>query len=145
MAQTTKNKSKNSSLVVLGIIIGAGVALNLLLASEPTVESQDLFCTNENEKIFCTDKEQKPFSGTLISKYDNGYVRKKAHYKKGWLDGESKYYFSDGRLQEENHYRAGALEGKSLTYYSYGQVREEHNFKKGNIKHDNMTISIKQH
>ena len=88
-------------------------------------------------------------SEVIISKYDNGIVKKKsnklkglregstlAYYKSSSLksetifkhdsrDGLAKGYYDDGSLKYEKLYKNGALMGQSKTYYENGALKSD--------------------
>lgn len=57
---------------------------------------------------------EKPFSGTLISNFENTQVHFKLRYKNGALDGLQETYYSSGQIESRENYQTGI---SKLFYY----------------------------
>ena len=60
-------------------------------------------------------------------------VKGEYHYKKGALNGVSKWYYEDGTLRVERQYRESVLDGVTKFYYPSGAISGEYNYKNGKV------------
>ena len=74
---------------------------------------------------------EKPFSGTLISNFENTQVHFKLRYKNGVLDGLQETYYSSGQIESRENYQTGIYDGIQETYYYNGQIKSKNNYLNG--------------
>ena len=86
-----------------------------------------------NEKFYVIG-ENKPYTGTFISKHENGNLWEEEKYKDGLHHGEFKTYFTNGQLILLNVYKDGNLDGPHKAYYENGNLRIEGTYKNGNLE-----------
>ena len=85
----------------------------------------------KNDLIY-EKKSIRPFTGKVISKYDNGSLFSEYNYINGRLNGFFKEYYENGQLLSEGNYKDDELEGILKYYYENGQLEREENYKNGN-------------
>ena len=76
----------------------------------------------EREGIYYEVNSQTPFSGRVVSYYENGRLEEKANYKDGKEDGLWEYYFENGQLQGKGNYKDGKEDGLCEYYFENGQL-----------------------
>ncbi|MEG9320917.1 toxin-antitoxin system YwqK family antitoxin [Fusobacterium varium] len=82
----------------------------------------------KNDLIY-EKKSIRPFTGKVISKYDNGSLFSEYNYINGRLNGFFKEYYENGQLLSEGNYKDDELEGILRYYYENGQLLSEGNYK----------------
>lgn len=104
------------------------LSLFLTACKEKTIDESLV----ENRKgIVYEINQQEPFTGTVISKYDNGQLMLKENYKDGKKNGFKREYEKNGQLSSERNYKGGKLHGTQKYYTSYGQLDVEENYQDG--------------
>ncbi|GLI54514.1 hypothetical protein PM10SUCC1_00290 [Propionigenium maris DSM 9537] len=92
----------------------------------------ELFLISENrDGIAYITGEKEPYTGTLVSYYENGKVEAIENYKEGRLEGKCVCYYENGQIKEARNYKTGKPCGKYVAYYENGQIRWKENYKAG--------------
>ena len=68
-------------------------------------------------------KKSKPFTGKVVSRYENGQKMTERKYKDGKRDGKWVTWFVNGQKQGEENWKAGEPDGKWVKWYPNGQKR----------------------
>jgi len=48
-----------------------------------------------------------PFTGVLVSEFENGQLQRKGTYKNGERDGPFEWYYKNGQLEKKTTYKDG--------------------------------------
>lgn len=75
--------------------------------------------------------DDKPFSGSCGSFYEDGVLKSKLFFNKGYLDGNCFFYYKNGNLKAEKFFDKGKLSGSIVYYFDHGQVEEVGQMKNG--------------
>ena len=78
-------------------------------------------CFEPNETV--------PFTGKLITKFENGQKEQEISFKDGKQNGLTTSFFENGRKQEEGNYIDGKLNGLVTIWFENGKKQEETNYK----------------
>ena len=73
-----------------------------------------------NGITYCLN-EDKPFTGTMISWYENGQKRTEVHFKSGKYHGKAISWFENGQEKSEVNFKDGKLDGKVIRWHENGQ------------------------
>ena len=74
----------------------------LILGCGKVVEESEL---NLRDGKFYPINSDKPYSGKIVSYYENGQIESSKNYKGGLLDGLSEWYLKNGRLKFSLNYK----------------------------------------
>ena len=77
--------------------------------------------------------EQTPFSGTVITKYDDGKLLANAKYEYGVRNGPFTIYFKNGNVHIESSHLNSELHGDYIKYYENGAVQSTGELINGNL------------
>tara|TARA_B110000483_G_C17959785_1_gene451550 strand:- start:161 stop:652 length:492 start_codon:yes stop_codon:yes gene_type:complete len=120
-------KTKFSLLLLIGV--------NLLLNSgcekvveKPVVEESEL--NFRNDKYYPVNSNT-PYTGRIVSYYENGQLKRSGNCKDGQDDGLYESYYENGLLRYSENYKDGEKDGLCKFYYKNGQLRSSENFKYG--------------
>ncbi len=72
-----------------------------------------------------------PFSGYILSKYENGTPEEKSGYLNGKKEGISFEWFPNSSLRSERFYTNGEKNGIHYGWYENGSIRFQYSFKNG--------------
>jgi len=72
-----------------------------------------------------------PFSGYILSKYENGSPEEKSGYLNGKKEGISLEWFPNGSIRSERFYTNGEKNGIHYGWYENGSIRFQYSFKNG--------------
>ena len=105
--------------------------LILIRCSDEPVKFEDLRL-NINDLKYYSRITNEPYSGKVVSIYDNGNLRENGFLKEGKLEGEYEYYYSNGNIFEFIIYKSGKPQ-KSTRYHINGEIRSEGFFQDGEL------------
>lgn len=89
----------------------AAVFLTIFLFGCGGPKEVDISKKQEKNGIVYVENEKKPFTGKIISKYENGQMKMDSQYKDGKLEGIVREYYKDGQIQNEWNYKDNHLDG----------------------------------
>ncbi|WP_222845760.1 toxin-antitoxin system YwqK family antitoxin [Flavilitoribacter nigricans] len=72
-----------------------------------------------------------PFTGTSVSRYENGQIATSIAYANGKKQGPYRKWFEDGQLSFECFYRDGKKQGAAKSWWSNGKLRSASNYDRG--------------
>jgi antitoxin component YwqK of YwqJK toxin-antitoxin module len=81
----------------------------------------------------------KPYSGKLVTHYENGTIKMESSFKKGMKHGEFRVYFNNGQLNEIRYYRKNVMSGHWITWNEKGIRVGEAGYKNG-LKHGKWLV-----
>ena len=84
---------------------------------DKVVEESEL--NYRNDKYYPVNSET-PYTGRIVSYYENGQVESSINYKKGVKDGISEHFYENGQLQFKKIYRSGKFKGTLVRYNETG-------------------------
>ena len=90
----------------------AAVFLTIFLFGCGGPKEVDISKKQEKNGIVYVENEKKPFTGKIISKYENGQMKMDSQYKEGKLEGIVREYYKDGQIQNEWNYKDNHLDGE---------------------------------
>lgn len=114
------------SLVLLSLVI--------LLFGCGGMKEVDISKKEEKNGIVYVENQKKPFTGKIISKYENGQIKMESQYKDGKLEGTVKEYYEDGQVHNEWNYKDNHLDGEQRKYYENGQLSTEKYYKDNKVE-----------
>jgi len=86
--------------------------------------------TSERMGLIYDNSSSEPYTGKVVSKYNNGETEKIESYKNGELVGKIDYYES-GQIALKRNFKDGKLSGKFIAYYESGKIKLKGNYKDG--------------
>ncbi len=81
--------------------------------------------------LFYAPDSDEPYSGEVVSHYENGQKVRKGTCKDGEVDGKWTYWYENGQKKDEGTYKDGELDGLSTGWYENGQKESEGTYKNG--------------
>ncbi len=72
--------------------------------------------------------QKNPFSGLLVSKYDDASLQMNLQYKEGRKDGFEKQWHPNGKLLQSRSYAKGVKIGNHLGYWEDGAKKFDYHF-----------------
>ncbi len=115
------------------LIVGVGLLLltSLAACTQKVPERQ----TVERNGILYKMGADKPFSGIVTGRGREDYRRAaynfKKEYKKGILDGETVFLFSNGKIESKVPYKNGVVSGFMMRYWPNGRPKARIHFMNG--------------
>ena len=88
---------------------------------------------SKTDTIAFLKKDMTPFTGVVISRYDNGSLYSKRTFKNGQLNGITRIWFFKGQLQKEINYKNNQADGLYQVWYKNGQLFNEAIYKDGEL------------
>jgi antitoxin component YwqK of YwqJK toxin-antitoxin module len=73
----------------------------------------------------------KPFTGIIVSFYDNGQREMRGNYKDGKLDGLHEQFSINGQVTVRGNYRHGLRDGLYEEFDEYGELMLRENWEDG--------------
>ena len=101
------------------------IAIFLILASlfvSCGEKEVDLSKKQVRDGIVYVVNENQPFTGKLISKFDNGQIEVSEQYRNGQADGPQISYYSNGQIKEKVTFQMGKPVGDYARYYENGNI-----------------------
>ena len=80
-----------------------------------------------------TKKPFKPYTGNMISYFENGKTSYKGNIEEGKKHGYGISYYENGQIERVGTLKDGKLNGKWIWYYDSGQIRQEKIYKDGKV------------
>tara|TARA_A100001388_G_C28541743_1_gene390576 strand:- start:90 stop:452 length:363 start_codon:yes stop_codon:yes gene_type:complete len=109
-------------------IIVLSLSILLILGCGKVVEKSEL---NFRNGIYYPINSDKPYSGKIVSYYENGQLEYSKNYKNGQSEGLHKSWYENGQLKTSGNYKNGQREGLHKSWYENGQLKYSRNFKNG--------------
>lgn len=75
-----------------------------------------------------------PFTGKVISRYENEKLKSENSYQNGEIKGPCKVYYENGQLAGEGYFENKQLSGLYKEYYRDGKLEREGNYKDGKLE-----------
>ena len=108
------------------IILSLSVLLNLGYGN--VVQKSEL---NFRNGTYYPINSDKPYSGKIVSYYENGQLKSSTGLKNGELDGLCENYYENGQLESSSTYKDGKLDGLMELFKINGKLNLLINFKEG--------------
>jgi len=116
------------SIFVLLLLLCGGCSKS----SEQTVDISKVIERDRITYLIRPDgSSDEPFTGVVVSKYENGQLKQKVTYKNGKKDGPYKFYYENGMLEVDGVFKD---EGRGWVFESYnenGQLEQKGTFRDG--------------
>ena len=77
--------------------------------------------------------KETPFTGKVLSKYENGRIKLEATFKDGQPEGKATAWHENGQKAREGTFKDGKEDGKGTKWYENGQMKSEITYKDGKI------------
>ena len=90
-----------------------------------SIDGRELIIKNN---ILYTKKPFKPYTGNMISYFENGKTSYKGNIEEGKKHGYGISYYENGQIEFEVNYKDGIKHGKRTLYYESGEIWEEGNY-----------------
>ncbi|MCB1176262.1 MAG: hypothetical protein KDK36_01670 [Leptospiraceae bacterium] len=101
-----------------------------------TIQKRDPNISYSNEVLLYREK---PFTGRLVSFYEDGKLYDEINYKNGLKHGIYKEYYHDGKLSVLRNFNKGKREGIHKGWHSKGQIRFFSNYKNDKFTGENFS------
>ena len=85
----------------------------------------------ERDGVFYTKDTNKPYSGQVLSLYDDGKKKEEGTLKDGKIDGLWTEWYKNGQKSYEGNYKDGKEDGLFTLWYKNGQKESESSSKDG--------------
>ncbi len=106
--------------------------IDILFAKrEPTMTEKTATVLQERNGVFFEPNETVPFTGKLISTFENGQKESEKNFKDGQPDGLMTLWFKSGQKKAEGFFKDGKPNGLRTLWFENGQKQAEINSKDG--------------
>ena len=117
--RTTSLLSVLLSLVLASLLTGCG---------DTTISRSEVQFRNG---VAYRPNRESPFTGRVVSYWDNGQKRWEWNYKNGLREGKATCWFLNGQRCIEENYKGGELDGKETLWFENGLVQQEKSYSRG--------------
>ena len=113
---------KHTLLITTALII---TALMLVVGFSSGQEPIDGSTLIYKDGLFYAPDSDEPYSGEVVSHYENGQKVRKGTCKDGEVDGKWTYWYENGQKSEERTYKDGVQYGLYTAWHENGQKSVE--------------------
>ncbi|SVE38063.1 uncharacterized protein METZ01_LOCUS490917, partial [marine metagenome] len=103
------------------------LCLLILVSCSPTPEIPPIELVVKQGIVYEVNSTT-PFTGSDVSYYENGQLKRKGNFIDGKEDGLHESYYENGQLDFRGNYKNGEEEGLFEQYYDNGQLEMRGNF-----------------
>ncbi|HKJ91484.1 MAG TPA: hypothetical protein VJ960_10155, partial [Oceanipulchritudo sp.] len=108
-------------LILLLAVLGVGVFLLSLPSDEPLPEVERAALERIGDRLHLRDSGV-PFTGMLVSFYEDGMLKARTEVRDGLLHGLSQGWYPDGKLEVREPFRRGVSHGTRVRWHPNGEM-----------------------